>query len=369
MQQQSRIYGIQIWHYFGEPRVYRDVIVCVSNDPYFAKGVTTVYNNDQNNSSNLGAGKEREYYESNQGFRIDTRGKDYRGVTARYVRLYSKGNSADPQNQYIEVEVVGQSQSANSLKPIGNKDRKHRGDLKFWQSPLLPSPYQQGWNRLTSRTTKSGITIRAGFIEVPKQVKSPKILGEFLVPSDAFNIAYNFNLKYEEQVMFSSKVDEVLGQRSSESTLYSRWETLPPGLQWIQLDLRKIYYIHAIRLWHFFEDGRTYHDVIVQVADDEKFTRNVHTIFNNDRDNSAKKGKGTDKEYAEREGGLFIDTRGKELLGTPARFIRFYSRGNSVNSLNHYVAAEVIANHKPLYPPGQPNLTLWKTDIPQKPFW
>jgi hypothetical protein len=32
---------------------------------------------------------------------------DAKGSRARYVRLYSKGNSANPLNHYVEVEVYG----------------------------------------------------------------------------------------------------------------------------------------------------------------------------------------------------------------------------------------------------------------------
>ena len=36
---------------------------------------------------------------------------------------------------------------------------------------------------------------------------------------------------------------------------------------------------------------------VVQIADDPDFTANVHTLFNNDRDNSAGFGVGTDRQY------------------------------------------------------------------------
>ena len=45
---------IKLWHYYGDGRKYKDVIVQVSNDPTFATDVTTVYSNDTNNSAGLG---------------------------------------------------------------------------------------------------------------------------------------------------------------------------------------------------------------------------------------------------------------------------------------------------------------------------
>ena len=44
-----------MWHFHSQARVYRDVIVKVSDDPTFKTG-TIVYNNDHDNSAKLGAG-------------------------------------------------------------------------------------------------------------------------------------------------------------------------------------------------------------------------------------------------------------------------------------------------------------------------
>jgi hypothetical protein len=77
--------------------------VQVSNDPQFIEGVTTLFNNDQTNAAGLGIGKDREYFETNEGKLVETK-----GVKARYVRLYSKGSTyQDPLNRYTEVEVWG----------------------------------------------------------------------------------------------------------------------------------------------------------------------------------------------------------------------------------------------------------------------
>lgn len=97
-----QLHAILIWHYHSQARVYRDVIVQVSDDADFITGVKTLFNNDHDNSSGLGVGKEKEYIEVNEGRLIDPR-----GVTARYVRLYSRGNTANDMNHYVEVEVYG----------------------------------------------------------------------------------------------------------------------------------------------------------------------------------------------------------------------------------------------------------------------
>lgn len=94
--------AILIWHYHSQARVFRDVVVQVSDDKDFIKGVTTVFNNDHDNTSGLGIGKDKEYIETNEGRLIDPK-----GVKARYVRLYSNGNTSNDMNHYVEVEVYG----------------------------------------------------------------------------------------------------------------------------------------------------------------------------------------------------------------------------------------------------------------------
>mgnify|MGYP000613302744 CR=1 FL=1 len=102
LEKPHRIYAIVFWHYHADPRIFRDVVVQVSDDKDFVRNVKTLFNNDQDDSSGLGVGKDREYFETSEGKLVDAG-----GVVARYVRLYSRGSTADGQNQYLEVEVYG----------------------------------------------------------------------------------------------------------------------------------------------------------------------------------------------------------------------------------------------------------------------
>ncbi len=98
----AEISAIALWHFHRERRVYFNVIVQISDDSAFKKDVTTVYNNDAEGELGLGKGKDYCYYESNEGRVIAVP-----AVKGRYVRFYSKGNSAGPSNDYIETEVWG----------------------------------------------------------------------------------------------------------------------------------------------------------------------------------------------------------------------------------------------------------------------
>jgi hypothetical protein len=96
------LHAIVAWHYHSQARVYRDVIVRVSDDKDFLKGVTTVFNNDHDNSAGLGVGRDKEYIETSEGRLFNPN-----GAKDRYVRLYSRGSTANDLNHYVEVEVYG----------------------------------------------------------------------------------------------------------------------------------------------------------------------------------------------------------------------------------------------------------------------
>ena len=105
--------SLRVWHSHADERRYRDVIFQLSEDPTFAAGVTTVFNNDLDDSSGLGAGQHGEYTESASGKIVA-----FAPVAARYVRLYSNGNTRDANNHYAEV-MIGQAKrpSADTTAP------------------------------------------------------------------------------------------------------------------------------------------------------------------------------------------------------------------------------------------------------------
>ena len=96
------IWAVAIWHHHAGQRIYKAVIVRVSNDADFINGVTTIFNNDVEDLAGFGQGKDREYLEHYAGKLIESK-----GIEGRYVRLYSAGSSAMDVNHYVEVEVYG----------------------------------------------------------------------------------------------------------------------------------------------------------------------------------------------------------------------------------------------------------------------
>lgn len=105
LEQSADIAAIWVWHFHSQRRAYNDVIIQVSDDAEFKTGVTTIYNNDYDESYGAGKGADRPYVETRFGLLAD--GKGSKG---RYVRLHSNGNTSNDMNHYIEVEVFGKAQ-------------------------------------------------------------------------------------------------------------------------------------------------------------------------------------------------------------------------------------------------------------------
>ncbi|MFZ2642472.1 MAG: hypothetical protein WA117_15865 [Verrucomicrobiia bacterium] len=102
--QTSVIYAIIFWlydetcHFYS----YNDVVVQVSDDPEFKKDVKILFNNDHDNSSGFGVGKNYNYWENYLGKLVDAK-----GVPARYVRINTNGNNLDQLNRFTAVDVWG----------------------------------------------------------------------------------------------------------------------------------------------------------------------------------------------------------------------------------------------------------------------
>jgi formylglycine-generating enzyme required for sulfatase activity/serine/threonine protein kinase len=121
------------------------------------------------------------------------------------------------------------------------------------------------------------------------------------------------------------------------------------GLQWVQIDLEQSSLISAVWLWHFHSQKRAYNDVIIQVSEDPEFKKGVTTIFNNDYDDSAKMGRGSNQPYVETRFGMLAVGKGAQ-----GRYVRLYSNGNTSNEMNHYIEVEVFGQL-----PDATNVPVW----------
>ncbi len=157
----------------------------------------------------------------------------------------------------------------------------------------------------------------------------------FMVPRGTVNLALKKKVSSSDSWPLLGELSYVTDGK--KTGIEGSFVELGPMKQWVQIDLKRTCRVHAVYLWHYFQEARSYHDVVVQVADDAKFLKDVRTVFNNDQDNSLKFGVGRDRPYIETHLGQLIDAK-----GIKGRYLRLYSRGNTANDANHYVEVEVF---------------------------
>jgi len=368
------------------------VVVQVSNDPAFTTNVKTVYNNDTNNSAGLGIGTDAEYAETSAGKSIT-----FATENAQYVRLYSNGSSVNTYNHYVEVEICSNlaagkqatsSPGFTSLSSItdGNKSAYANGstglqwiqydlgsvqeinEVNLWHYYLDGRTYHDvivqvsndpnfatGVKTVYSNDTNNSAGLGAGSDSEYAETAAGKKMtfntekAQYVrIYSNGSSVnAYNHYVEVEicnnqvagKSAAATSSCFANLSALTDGNKSAGYAEGLISGLQWVQLDLGSTKSINQINLWHYFLDGRTYHDVIVQVSNDPTFATGVKTVYNNDTDNSAGFGAGDKKEYAETSAGNKID-----FSATDARYVRIYSNGSTANGWNHIIEAEVLGN-------------------------
>lgn len=98
--QSYAIHAVAMWHDHRYVQIIHGVVLQVSDDPAFKTGVTTLFNNDTENTSGLGVGTDREYFELHFGRVVPAK-----GVKARYVRGYTRGSNQTAINCWQEIEV------------------------------------------------------------------------------------------------------------------------------------------------------------------------------------------------------------------------------------------------------------------------
>ena len=343
--------GVKVWHYFGSAdRIYNDVIVQTSNAADFSSGVSTVFNNDSDNSSGLGVGTDAAYTETAAGKTIS-----FTPRIARYIRLWSNGSNMNAWNHYTEVEAYGTA-SGDAVPPTV--------PAGLTATAVSPTQINLSWSASTDNVGVGGYRIfRNGAATPIATVSGTTYQNTGLAASTtytytvlAFDAAGNVSLQSSPvsaitQTPAAVVTNLVRGKAPiSGATLYSpQYITngstavaevagAAPGPQWIQFDLGRIAAVNAVKVWHYYGSAdRVYNDVIVQVSNAADFSSGVTTVFNNDRDNSSGRGAGADAAYTE-------TSAGKSISFTPVngRYVRLWSNGSNMNQWNHYTEVEVL---------------------------
>ena len=156
----------------------------------------------------------------------------------------------------------------------------------------------------------------------------------FLAPVGTKNIALGKTIYSSDDFPVIGEIEMITD--GDKNAAEGSFVELGPFLQDVTIDLEENYKMFAIVFWHYHKQARVYFDVVVQTADNKEMTENIHTLFNNDMDNSAGFGVGKDMHYVETSEGKLLDAK-----GVTGRFVKLYSRGNTNNDLNHYIEVAV----------------------------
>ena len=118
-----------------------------------------------------------------------------------------------------------------------------------------------------------------------------------------------------------------LGASSPSSILTDGVTTTSPyysvsGVKSVTVDLDAPQIISSVKVWHYYGDGRTYYDAVIEVSKDGS---NWQTVFDSDVDGT----------YQETSAGHTVEFSPREV-----RYIRDSISGNSVNGATHWVEVQ-----------------------------
>ena len=163
-----------------------------------------------------------------------------------------------------------------------------------------------------------------------------KLRPAFMAPKGARNLASNKKLTASDRSPITGELSQITdGQKEAFD---DQVVEMRKGVQWVQIDLGEVCDLYAVVVWHDHRVIQVFRNVVVQAADDPDFIDNVTVLFNNDTENMAGLGIGTDRQYFETQQGKLIPA---PKNGLRTRYLRFYSRGSNLSAFNCYQEIEV----------------------------
>src|SRR5207237_247549 len=105
----------------------------------------------------------------------------------------------------------------------------------------------------------------SAYVEPPSDKPRPPMM----VPPRLKNLAAGKKLTSSDKNASASVLEKITdGDKdpSDQSIIFLR-----KGTQWVQLDLESPHELFAMVIWHAHNTAKVYHDVIVQVSDDQDF--------------------------------------------------------------------------------------------------
>ena len=174
----------------------------------------------------------------------------------------------------------------------------------------------------------------------------------FYAPEGTTNLALGKDVTASEEPMMGELAQLVDGNaEATDDTILD----LDSGPAWVTVDLGKPCEVFAVLSWQRHNNLFAFRDVVIETADDKDFATNRQILFNNDHDGSLGKGhgKGANTQYLENYQGKLVDAR-----GIKARYVRFWSNGNSHDASNYWTEINIFGRELPPGPATTPPVTI-----------
>ena len=168
-------------------------------------------------------------------------------------------------------------------------------------------------------------------IEPPQEKPRPA----FMAPKGARNVALHKKVTASDRKPINGELSQITD--GTKEAFDDQVVEMRKGVQWVQVDLGEPCELYAVVIWHDHRVLQVFRSVVVEAADDPNFTENVTILFNNDFDNAAGLGVGSDKQYFETQNGKLIPVKS----GLRARYLRCYSKGSNMVAFNCYQEIEI----------------------------
>ena len=274
LNEKQDIYILGVWNFYHIAKWYNDFLVLVSDDPEFKKDVYVLWNNDYNNSLKFGVGKDKnapthwwghvlnipermaQLKSENRGF-LPLRGSKQVApkstkLSGRYIRVYvGSDQQTDAEPSIVEIAAWGRDKNSKIIESP-NKTSHSKTNTKS-NSAEMPDKDKKTI-KLNKMQIKAAIATRT--VKTPKPVrwkhleKQPAVRPGFLMlPNGARNIALNKPVTSsipEEDDLFVGELEMITnGDKRHNESLVS----LDTDVQWVQIDLGKVYTIYGIAMW------------------------------------------------------------------------------------------------------------------------
>lgn len=168
-------------------------------------------------------------------------------------------------------------------------------------------------------------------IEPPSEKPRPA----FLAPKGVRNVALNKKVTGSDRSPVNGELSQITD--GNKEAFDDHVVEMRRGVQWVQIDLGEVCDVYAVVVWHDHRWLQVFRNVVVQAADDPDFIQNVTPLFNNDTENAAGLGIGSDRQYFETQQGKLIPVKN----GLKTRYLRFYTKGSNLSAFNCYQEIEV----------------------------